>query len=150
MARTPSSHDWHVQPVVKDRIAFRLSGALSVPTGCEQPAVLETLCSSAACSTFSRSTTRSRALPGRTSLRAQNAGSGSSSKKILGGLSTLRGACFLGNVPEFQPRGRGNFSTRLLYQMFPESAKTQNPSRLMPRLNCRLLLYQPSWLCAST
>ena len=24
------SHDWHVQPIVKDRIAFRLSGALPV------------------------------------------------------------------------------------------------------------------------
>jgi len=25
--KTPQSHDWHVQPVVKDRIAYRLSGA---------------------------------------------------------------------------------------------------------------------------
>ena len=39
--QTPTSHDWHVQPFVKDQLAFRLSGAPSV-----RPDSLAEICAS--------------------------------------------------------------------------------------------------------
>ena len=150
MARTPSSHDWHVQPVVKDRFAFRLSGALSVPTGPKAGGPRNSFLLARVLHVphgAPRAQERFRAHLIQGAKRRKRVQAVKRSLEVFQPFGEL---VSWETSPNFQPRGRGNFVTALLYQMSREPAKTQNPSLLMPRLSCRYLLYQASPDCAST